>query len=274
MFVLDIGANKGYFSHDILVHSREARVLAVEPNSNLFKQSLKEIAEVFPDRFSSDFRALGDSSHRGVLHHVNSRNGQLASLLKLNPNSSGWKREHLEFLDTDSSIGIEVITPMDLVKEYGLSDIHFLKIDIQGTDVDVLDSFLECCRIRSGVIEVDCGFKSGEERYRHSEGNDVNRLFEILHSKGHKIVKILPNNESSDELNIFFGESVADASEIMTKLGLAGNPAFARFWKIQGLGKSSQDSARKLSRSFILKIFQGLLHPIQSLESMLVKLSR
>jgi FkbM family methyltransferase len=274
MIVLDIGANAGHFSRDILETSKKVRVLAVEPNLKLFEKELLQIVTQFPGRFSIDFRAVDRTAYRGVLNHSNSRGGQLASLKNINPRSTGWQSEHLEFTVSDSFVTVDVTTPALLLQEHGLSEIDFIKIDIQGNDVEVLESFLDCSRVRSGVIEVDCGFARGEERYLESDNNEINELFRVLQNKGLVVTKITPNNASLDELNVFFGESVEESRMIMQQLGIATNPAFARFWRIQGLGLSSEESVANLSRSIIVKIIHGLRHPIQSLESLIVKLSR
>ena len=276
MIVFDVGANKGEFSQHVLDSDSYSQVFAFEPNASLCGISLEKLRNNFPDRFHVNLVALGTNSGLGELYGSQLMNGQLGSLVPFNANSEGWNSHSDLIRSSNSVIESETIAILAVSKLAELLDektIDFIKIDTQGTDVAILSEFLKYFKIISGVVEVDAGNFPEGFRYETSN-NRVEDLILLLSNNGFQVTKILPNNSRSDELNVYFSISQEVFDEAVTTLKLAFNPALARYWVVQGIGTSENESTQLLFRRFTKKVFRALAHPKSSLRSVLLKLTK
>jgi FkbM family methyltransferase len=276
MIVFDVGANKGEFSQHVLESNPNSQVYAFEPNSSICGISLEKLRKIYPDRFRVNLVALGADSGSGELYGSQLMNGQLGSLIPFNANSGGWN-SHSDLLRSNNSFieseTIEILAVSELAESLAQETIDFIKIDTQGTDVAILSEILKYFKIISGVVEVDAGNFPEGFRYETSN-NRVEDLILLLNNNGFQVTKILPNNSRSDELNVYFSISQKEFDEVVTTLKLASNPALARYWVIQGIGTSENESNQILFRRFTKKVIRALVHPKSSLRSVLLKLTK
>lgn len=276
MIVFDVGANKGEFSQHVLESDPNSQVFAFEPNSSLCAISLEKLRNIYPDRFRVNLVALGTVSGSAELYGSQLMNGQLGSLIPFNANSGGWN-SHSDLLRSNNSVieseTIAILAISELAELLVQETIDFIKIDTQGTDVSILSEFLKYFKIISGVVEVDAGNFPEGFRYETSN-NRVEDLILLLNNNGFQVTKILPNNSRSDELNVYFSISQKEFDEVVTTLKLASNPALARYWVIQGIGTSENESNQILFRRFTKKVIRALVHPKSSLRSVLLKLTK
>lgn len=276
MIVFDVGANKGEFSQHVLESNPNSQVYAFEPNSSLCGIPLEKLRNIYPNRFRVNLVALGTNSGSGKLYGSQLMNGQLGSLIPFNANSEGWNSHSDLIRGNNSSIESETIAILavsELAESLVEKTIDFIKIDTQGTDVSILSEFLEYFNIISGVVEVDAGNFPKGFRYE-TNNNRVETLILLLSNKGFQVTKILPNNSRSDELNVYFSISQEIFDEAVTNLKLASNPVLARYWTIQGIGTSENESTQLLFRRFIKKVIRALVHPKSSFRSVLLKLTK
>jgi FkbM family methyltransferase len=274
MIVFDVGANKGEFSQHVLENSDAACIFAFEPNYEICAKSLEELMINNPGRIQIFWSALSAVSGKGTLFGSKLMNGQLGSLIPFNYDSDGWKA-HKKIFEVGSSEEqtVEILSVKELPNLLNLKHIDFLKIDTQGTDLQLLSEFLQWFNVNSGVVEVDVGFLAEQSRYSLSS-NDVNLLTNLLLKHDLSISKILPNNSNSDELNIFFSKSNELFFEINQALNLSNNPSFARFWRVYGVGSTETETNRVLFGRLLRKILFSFFHPNQSLRSLLLKLTK
>ena len=276
MIVVDVGANIGEFSNHILQHSLQAKVIAIEPNRQLCGKALDELALNFSDRFQFFPKALGTLTGQGILFGANAMNGQLASTRKLNPLSAGWESHHEIVSDeeknpTNQSVEIEAVA--EFLRIFQIQEIEFLKIDTQGSDLEILGEFLRLCKIKSGVIEVDVGFHDGGARYIGG-GNDFNDLCGLINRNQLIITKILPNNPESDELNVYFSISQENFDKTSRELSLSTNPCLSRYWKVYGVGRTESETSKVLFAKLLRKLLMSVRHPLNSFRSVLLKLTK
>jgi FkbM family methyltransferase len=274
--ILDIGANKGDFSKHVLSNSLGTNLYIFEPNFKLFESHLHQLERDYPGRANVYFVALGESTKSGYLYGSNYMNGQLASLLPINHKSILWddhRKEHFDGLEQDRMELIEIKSISEIIQELSLIDVHFLKIDTQGTDILILNQFLKNCTVHAGVIETDIGINDFKVRYLDTD-NDINSLIKLLQEHNYKIVKLLPNNSKIDELNIFFSKSQEFFDEISVKLNLSKSPTFARYWVVQGIGVGNNESTRIMAKNLVKKLLTSALHPKKSFYSLLIKLTK
>jgi FkbM family methyltransferase len=274
MIVFDIGANKGEFSEHILENVNPVCIYAFEPNHELCGESLEKLQKKHSGKIQIFWKALGKISGEGTLFGSKLMNGQLGSLVPLNYESEGWKahRKILE-LDSQEELDIQIVAVRELPDLLKVNHIDFLKIDTQGTDLQLLEEFLQFFDVNSGVVEVDVGFPPDQARYM-TPINDVNQLTKLLLKHDLSISKILSNNSSSDELNVFFSKSNSLFIETCRDLNLENNPSFARFWRVYGIGSTEAETNKVLLRRLFKKILFSFSHPNQSLRSLLLKLTK
>jgi FkbM family methyltransferase len=274
MIVFDVGANKGEFSRHVLENSASACIFAFEPNYEICAKSIEDLIINNPGRIQIFWNALSAVSGKGKLFGSKLMNGQLGSLIPFNHDSDGWKA-HKKILEAGSSEEqtVEILSVKELPNLLNFRNIDFLKIDTQGTDLQLLDEFLQWFDVDSGVVEVDVGFLPNQSRYSLSN-NDVNLLTKLLLKHDLVISKILPNNSNSDEMNIFFSKSNELFAEITQALNMSTNPSFARFWRVYGVGSTEAETNRVLFGRLLRKILFSFFHPNQSLRSLLLKLTK
>jgi FkbM family methyltransferase len=119
---VDVGANLGFFAYALadIAH----RVVAFEPNpdyASFARWMLRGRAEVHQ-------LALSDRCGRGTLHVPLSDTGMVLHL------AGSLKRTHSQFHNIQT-YDVEVRT----LDEFGLTDVRFVKADVEGSEREVLD---------------------------------------------------------------------------------------------------------------------------------------
>jgi len=106
-----------------------------------------------------------------------------------------------DFKVTDS-IEVEVIRLDSFVKSNNITEIEYLHVDVQGSDLEVLFGLGDYISIiRAGVIEMPT---SHEKKLYKDQKYIVDDAINFLHSKGFKVSRIDPNDCFNNEVNINF----------------------------------------------------------------------
>ena len=109
--IIDVGANIGEYSK-LLIDKTEAKVFAIEPNPHSFSK-LSEL----PERVTKVPYAISNQSGEAKLHFRSNCDEQAS----LDPMRS-----------TSNSVTVKVKTLVDIVNEYSIGEIDFVKIDTEG----------------------------------------------------------------------------------------------------------------------------------------------
>lgn len=151
---LDIGANAGMYTYHMLKHSK--MVYAFEPNPRYIKRLLR----CFP---------------RGVVVHpvaLSNRTGESELRIPMGINGAGTLEESNKFSGSYNSSEIEVIkVTMKSLDEFGLGDVGFIKIDVEGYEHTVLEGAVKTITESKPVMLIEI-----EERHRHGAISDVQIL--------------------------------------------------------------------------------------------------
>ena len=273
MIVIDIGANKGELSSFLLETIDHVMVYAVEPNFLLCSKSLNQISLNHPKDFIYLPIALSRTNGRAKLFAPQVLDGQVGSLLQVNT-SGVWHPEvskNLSNNETSQFIDIETWTVAKLIESQKLRKIDFIKIDTQGTDLDILEDFLSICDVKVAAVEVEVNPDQALSHYSDSH-NDISRMFEILDRYGYKVMRMFPVSSDCQEFNVFIAKSSSDFLLMNELLNFSSMPVFSRYWEVLGIG-DRKIGVSKLQKSILKKIFSALMHPRQSYKSMLIKLS-
>jgi FkbM family methyltransferase len=122
---IDVGCNRGYYSF-IWANSPESLIYAFEPNPKLYSK-LKESES---DRFKVFDYAIG--TDEGVKTFNIGENDNTSSLKNFDKDFTAYG-----YVD---SIQVNVIRLDNFCKQKGIEKVDLLKIDAQGSDLDVLHS--------------------------------------------------------------------------------------------------------------------------------------
>jgi FkbM family methyltransferase len=141
--VIDVGANRGRWSHEVLRLNRDARVFASEisqPTRELLRRAL-------PEAVVLEYGLLDRDGEVRIKHYPD--DDRLSSVYDYPHRLAAVWRDEL------------VTTGDRLVAEHALERIDVLKIDVEGADLAVLRGFrdsLETGRIR--VVQFEYGYAS------------------------------------------------------------------------------------------------------------------
>lgn len=126
--VFDVGANKGQYSETIISLSNDIKIYAFEPGSVIedFKRNVHKNKNV-------TIIPMALSSYQGVIEFHQSLIHDYSTLNSIYDMSSiGYKQgEHLK-------INVPCTTIDIFCKEHGINHIDFLKIDVEGHELDVI----------------------------------------------------------------------------------------------------------------------------------------
>lgn len=137
--VIDVGANEGYFSVVAgLIVGPAGKVISVEPQARL-----RDIIEI-------NMRLNGVTWHSLVPKAVGGKSGEQRKLhlySRFNTGMSSIVRKYHSSIATEV---IEFISFDDLLRTTGTAKVHFLKVDVEGFEDEVVISLLPM--LRSGHI--------------------------------------------------------------------------------------------------------------------------
>jgi len=183
MTILDIGANLGYYA---LLEARqigpEGKVYAVEPVPNNFRflcdsvqiNNLNDRIETFPFALSS-------------------QNGKQSLYLSKLSNLNSLYAQGAQTKQAMTGETIEVETQDLATFVQGKRDIDLIRMDIEGAEVDVLNSLAELCersKMRPKVI-----FETHRSKY-DNQARSIETPLKALFAKGYKAKRMVSNSDN------------------------------------------------------------------------------
>ncbi len=271
MLVVDVGANDGSLCYYLLKNLPLARVIAVEPNFDLHGPQFVELNEVFADRFQFAPFAISDETGAAHLYGSQINNGQIASLLPINSNAD-WNKEIASKLEQDDVMQIQTLSVRDFVDTFRIKSIDFLKIDTQGTDLDILEAFLEVLPVKLIAVEIELLAEDSQHFYQGGH-NSIGRLVDLTRKYGFQIYRMIPVSGSCIEYNVFLSTDAETFSTVSEIVRLRDLPPFKRFWEVIGVGSEIEFKTSERQRALLKKIYSALWHPWASYRSVLRKLT-
>lgn len=274
MIVVDVGANRGDLALDICAKNLDIKFFAVEPNYVLFENQLKALEKSFIGKFQYIPTALSDFNGTAKLYAPRHMHGQVASLLRIN-NDNAWGESIKNSFSRDKledNIEVKVLSVQKFLSDYKITEIDFLKIDVQGTDLLILNEFLVNSVVRVAAVEIEVSPFGLNSHYKDAN-NSFHDLLEIMKTTGYEIIKIMPANSDCHEYNVFIAQSFEAYQRVNQELVFEKLQIFSRFWKVLGIGNDSGKDLKTLQFLLMRKLFIAVLHPISSYKSLLTKLT-
>jgi hypothetical protein len=97
-------------------------------------------------------------------------------------------------------------------------------------------------------------------------------LARIVSEYGLNFLKVLPNSGDLSEFNVFISKDVKIGYELIDSFGILNCNIFGKYSKVIGIAKLENE--KLLFGSILKKVFTSFKHPMQSIESALLKLTR
>ena len=173
--VFDIGACQGNYVAVVRELLPEARILAFEP----LTESYEELQERFTgDEFFAGFNlALSRQEEMLTLHLYDHPEHSSTQLIKGMNKARRGSRE------------VKAISGDDFIKERGVDRIDLLKIDVEGTEMDVLRGFEDTFDKRQVRV---CQFEYGYANI--SSHQLLVDFYEFFEERGYEVGKIYPRH--------------------------------------------------------------------------------
>jgi FkbM family methyltransferase len=147
---VDVGASGGVQSH-WLEHSRHLRVIGFEPDARAFEKLLSGQDD------SIKYLNTGLHSSKGQVDFYLTRKQQVSSCFE--PNRTLLERFHSpERFDIIRKVSIQCITLDEALREQGITDIDFLKLDTQGSELAILQGASQALTNSIFGLEIEVAF--------------------------------------------------------------------------------------------------------------------
>ncbi len=167
--VLDLGANKGAFAKAI--HSiQPCEVHSVEPSKEMFDELMK----------IDNIRKYNTA--------ISSTSGKVRFVIRENSETSSLAAGKASGLQNEKIVEVESLTFNDFLVQNGINKIDLLKIDIEGAENDLFDSFSESIESRTDQITIEF-----HDFLNHLKKSDVCRIIKRL-SERYYVVKFSPRS--------------------------------------------------------------------------------
>ncbi|MFN3234208.1 MAG: FkbM family methyltransferase [Gammaproteobacteria bacterium] len=230
-YVFDVGANTGQFGLELAIRNPSANVHLFEPIPELCTIMEEEIKRLKLENVT--IHQYGIASNSGIAKLNISKLGDwgVSSTHQFNDENIFGNRywQIRKDLSYSEQIEIEVKRLDEVILEHNIEKIDFIKIDTQGMDIDVLISLgNQIDKLEAGFLE--CPATKFTSLYQNE--TDLLYALQFLADKGLKALYIKPNDESCNEVNVFFAKSPEKWNNLKTTLSLSGNEIFSGkdFW--------------------------------------------
>lgn len=142
--IVQIGAFNGNDKvHNILEKEITANAILIEPVPWIFeelKNNYKKITN--PDRILFDNSVINIYNGKCEFYAINNKQYSESWVTQLSSLKLTLIKEHEQFLNKDELQYQKLILPcinsLQLIKKYNITDIEFLKIDVEGSDYDII----------------------------------------------------------------------------------------------------------------------------------------
>lgn len=174
--VLDVGANVGDWTKEVLQVSPSARVFAFEISPHTQSMLIQNLGH--DQRVKLCASGLSSSVGEIILHQFKDPTiGQINTLSDITANR--------EFTGQFEDVKVSVTTGDQFCQDHSIRQIHLLKIDVEGWDFEVLKGFAHLFDHQAiDVVQFEYG-------YFHSEiGITMKNFYAFLESKGYLIGKL------------------------------------------------------------------------------------
>ena len=197
----DVGANNGSWGIEAAKKEPASRVFAFEPTPELVAKIRTRSAGLA--NYVLVEKAVSNKPGKAEFHISGGGDWGCSSLLDFKPEVD-IRQEWPGRIDIGhtKTIEVECITMQDFVDSEGIESIEFFHCDVQGMDLEVLQSFGDrISRVQAGVIEAATSQKAA---IYANQTSTVDVCREWLTANNFRVQRIESNDVQNNEVNIFF----------------------------------------------------------------------
>ena len=189
--VIDLGANRGFFSKDI-IEKYDSNIIAYEPSKHLCENELINLKNKYPDKFVFYNKGVWSSKKTMTLSDFDDRGDGFSGVANtILPHKNYVRQDGRKLVQTYE---VECDTLNDILSE--VEQVDLLKIDIEGSELEVLgnteNELLSKCKQICLEFHLFC---KDEYDFNYNE-DSVNNIIKKLLSLGFKHEKT--NNKHPD----------------------------------------------------------------------------
>lgn len=247
IYVLDVGANIGSFGLELSRRNPLISVHLIEPVPELAEELRRECSLSGLSNTLVHEMALGIIDGDAELHISTLGDRGTTSLLPFDDvkiaSNSYWS-QRLD-LSHEASVRVPTFRLCTFMERQGIDHVDFIKIDVQGLDLDVLASAEGYMgAIYAGMMEVPT---TEMNALYVGERQNLRMALNFLEENGFSVMAIKPNDPACNEVNIFFSREPQAWEANAATLGLNGLSAFdgKHYWHAHS---SSSKYADELNR--------------------------
>lgn len=224
--VIDVGANYGGFGLELARRNPMASVHLIEPVPELAEMLRKQIASVeLANTFVHEI-ALGSENGQTALNVSTLGDRGTTSMLPFDSHKIAsdpyWSQR--TDLQHNATAYVQVMRLSNFMEENGIERIDFIKIDVQGLDLDVLASAGDRIgAVHAGMLEVPT---TEINALYVGEQQNLRLALNFLEASGLKVMAVKPNDPACNEVNIFFTREPKTWEADTISWGLHNLPAF------------------------------------------------
>lgn len=229
--IVDVGANEGHFALQQAMENPHHLVIAVEPIPELANALISKALDLNLANLIVKEVAIDTANGIKTLHISDAFSMGTSSLLSFsNPNKlNDYWAQRPDSRQT-RSIAMRCTTLEDLISEVLQSIIplekssviiDFIKIDVQGKDIEVLLSAGKyASTIIAGMLEAPVVV---EESIYEGQENSITEYFSQLKDLNYKVYSLKPNDPGLMEYNLYFHRHGINIGQHIANLSLSGN---------------------------------------------------
>jgi len=230
--IIDVGANQGEFILDLARKNPEIKCLAIEPIQELANRLLEIVKH--ENLLNLDVVVVAiDSKERSARFQIASSEDQGGSSLLEFDTQKIQKNEYWKSrpdLASNKSKTVVTKTLRTILRIYGQNEqIDFLKIDVQGRDMEAMFSLGRrgLRRVKMGMIEV--ASVSTSNLYL-GQKFDLRGCLNKLKKYGFDVYAIKSNDPGCNEVNVYFARHGVDPKVLEKRFQLRTNEIYGGKW--------------------------------------------
>jgi FkbM family methyltransferase len=184
-YILDLGSHKGEFSLELAKKYDYKKIITIEANPELVKITRKNTSSVRDIIVIEGM--ISSSTNSSSDFYINSNLPEASSAINEIADEQWWFTEETNNIDYKpiKRILVSNYNLHDLIKKYEINEIGLIKMDVEGSEWDILNNFDENLAKKVKQISVEFHDFYGK-KYREKSASVIHHLKQLGYKFEHK----------------------------------------------------------------------------------------